>query len=44
LRRQDRSCAGGVIADAFRGVKGPEIVEYVLDIQEVQVLGDHAFE
>jgi uncharacterized protein (TIGR02246 family) len=34
----------GVIAEAFRGVESPEIVEYVLDIQEVKVLGDHAFE
>jgi ketosteroid isomerase-like protein len=33
-----------VIAEAFRGVDSPEIVEYVLDIQEVKVLGDHAFE
>ena len=33
-----------VIAEAFRGVENPEIVEYVLDIQEVKVLGDHAFE
>jgi uncharacterized protein (TIGR02246 family) len=32
------------IADAFRGVKSPEIIEYVLDIQEVKVLGDHAFQ
>ena len=31
-----------VIAEAFRGVESPEIVEYVLDIQEVEVLGDHA--
>lgn len=33
-----------VIAEAFRGVASPEIVEYVLDIQEVKVLGDHAFQ
>ena len=33
-----------VIAEAFRGVDSPEVVEYVLDIQEVKVLGDHAFE
>jgi len=33
-----------VIAEAFQGVKSPEIVEYVLDIQEVKVLGDHAFQ
>lgn len=32
------------IADAFRGVQSPEILEYVLDIQEVKVLGDHAFQ
>lgn len=32
------------IAKAFRGAAGPEIVEYVLDIQEVKVLGDHAFQ
>jgi uncharacterized protein (TIGR02246 family) len=33
-----------VIADAFQGVESPEILEYVLDIQEVKVLGDHAFQ
>jgi uncharacterized protein (TIGR02246 family) len=33
-----------VIADAFSGVESPEIVESVLDIQEIKVLGDHAFE
>jgi uncharacterized protein (TIGR02246 family) len=33
-----------VIAEAFRGVESPEIVESVLDIQEIKVLGDHAFE
>jgi uncharacterized protein (TIGR02246 family) len=33
-----------VIAEAFRGVESPEIVEYVLDIQEVKVLGDHALQ
>jgi ketosteroid isomerase-like protein len=32
------------IAEAFRGVESPEILEYVLDIQEVKVLGDHAFQ
>src|SRR5258706_5126509 len=32
------------IADAFRGVQSHEILEYVLDIQEVKVLGDHAFQ
>jgi uncharacterized protein (TIGR02246 family) len=33
-----------VIAEAFGGVENPGIVEYVLDIQEVKVLGDHAFQ
>ena len=33
-----------VIAEAFQGIESPEIVEYVLDIQEVKVLGDHAFQ
>jgi uncharacterized protein (TIGR02246 family) len=33
-----------VIADTFKGVEFPENVEYVLDIQEIKVLGDHAFE
>jgi uncharacterized protein (TIGR02246 family) len=33
-----------VIALAFREVESPKILEYVLDIQEVKVLGDHAFE
>ena len=33
-----------VIAEAFRGVEDPDILEYVLDIQEVKVLGDHAFQ
>jgi uncharacterized protein (TIGR02246 family) len=32
------------IAEAFRGVESPEILEYVLDIQEVKVVGDHAFQ
>ncbi|HEY7449668.1 MAG TPA: SgcJ/EcaC family oxidoreductase [Vicinamibacterales bacterium] len=32
------------IAEAFRGTESPEILEYVLDIQEVKVLGDHAFQ
>ena len=32
------------IAEAFRSVESPKIVSYVLDIQEVQVLGDHAFQ
>ena len=32
------------IAEAFRGVESPEIVESVLDIQEVKVLGDHAYQ
>ncbi len=33
-----------VIAEAFRGVESPQILDYVLDIQEVKVLGDHAFQ
>ncbi len=33
-----------VIAEVFRGIESPEIVEYVLDIQEVKVIGDHAFQ
>jgi uncharacterized protein (TIGR02246 family) len=33
-----------VIAKAFEDVESPEIVDYALDIQEVTVLGDHAFE
>lgn len=33
------------IAEASRGVENSvEILEYVLDIQEVKVLGDHAFQ
>src|SRR5688572_16049286 len=32
------------IGEAFKGVESPEIVDYVLDIQEVKVLGDHAFQ
>ena len=32
------------IAEAFQGVESPEIIEYVLDIQEIKVLGDHACE
>jgi ketosteroid isomerase-like protein len=32
------------IAEAFRSVEGPELVDYVLDIQEVEVVGDHAFQ
>jgi len=32
------------IAEAFRGVENPGILAYVLDIQEVQVFGDHAFQ
>ena len=33
------------IAEASRGVESTvEILEYVLDIQEVKVLGDHAFQ
>jgi uncharacterized protein (TIGR02246 family) len=34
----------GTIAEAFRGTENPGIVEYVLDIQEVKVFGDHAFQ
>jgi uncharacterized protein (TIGR02246 family) len=35
----------GTIAEAFRGVESSvEILDYVLDVQEVQVLGDHAFQ
>jgi len=33
-----------VIAEAFRSVESPEIVDYALDIQEVKVFGDHAFQ
>jgi len=33
-----------VIAKAFQGVESPEIVEYVLDIQEVKILADHAYQ
>jgi len=33
-----------VIAEAFQGVETPEILEYVLDIQEVKVLDDHAYQ
>jgi uncharacterized protein (TIGR02246 family) len=33
-----------VIAKAFEGVESPEIVDYVLDVKEITVLGDHAFE
>jgi uncharacterized protein (TIGR02246 family) len=32
------------IAEAFRSVESPEIVDYALDIQEVTVLGAHAFQ
>jgi uncharacterized protein (TIGR02246 family) len=32
------------IADAFRGAKSPEILEYVLDVQEVEVVGNYAFQ
>lgn len=34
----------GTIAEAFRGVENPGIVEYVLDTQEVKVFGDHALQ
>jgi uncharacterized protein (TIGR02246 family) len=33
-----------VIAEALGGTEDPEIVEYVLDIQEVKVLGDYAYQ
>ena len=33
-----------VIAEALRGRESPEILGYVLDIQEVKVLGDHAYQ
>jgi len=33
-----------VIAEAYRGLLSLEILESVLDIQEVKVLGDHAFQ
>ena len=33
-----------VIAEASQGQLSLEILEYVLDIQEVKVLGDHAFQ
>jgi uncharacterized protein (TIGR02246 family) len=32
------------IARAFEGVESPEIVEYELDMQEVMLLGDYAFQ
>jgi uncharacterized protein (TIGR02246 family) len=32
------------IAEAFEGVQSPEIVEYELDMQEVMLLGDYAFQ
>jgi len=32
------------IAEAFQGVESPEIVESELDIQEVRVVGDYAFQ
>lgn len=32
------------IAEAFRGVESPEVVDSVLDIQEVKVLGDYAYQ
>jgi uncharacterized protein (TIGR02246 family) len=33
-----------VIAQALSGGEDPEILEYALDIQEVKVLGDHAYQ
>src|ERR1051325_10150631 len=32
------------IAHTLQGIESPEIVEYTLDIQEVRVLCDHAFQ
>jgi ketosteroid isomerase-like protein len=32
------------IAEAFRSTPRPEIVEYALDIHEVEVVGDYAFQ
>ena len=32
------------IAEAFRSAESPEILDYVLDVQEVKVLGDYAFQ
>ena len=32
------------IAEIFRSVERPEIVDYALDVQEVEVLGDYAFQ
>jgi len=32
------------ISEALQGVESPEIVDSVLDIQEVKVLGDHAYQ
>src|SRR5262249_33062823 len=32
------------IEEAFRNLASPRIVEYVLDIEEVRVLGDYAFQ
>jgi|SRR5690349_10091749 uncharacterized protein (TIGR02246 family) len=32
------------IAEAFRVVERPEIVDYALDVQEVKVIGDYAFQ
>ena len=32
------------IAEAFQSVESPEIVDYVLDVQEVKVVGDYAFQ
>ena len=33
-----------VIAEAFKGAPRPEIIDYMLDIKEVKVLGDYAFQ
>jgi uncharacterized protein (TIGR02246 family) len=32
------------IAEVFRSVESPEVIDYVLDVQEVKVLGDYAFQ
>jgi len=32
------------IAEAFRGTDSPKILEYVLDVQEVTIVGDYAYQ
>ena len=52
MDRRLRAAAGGGADHAgahyhcrsIRGMEPPEILEYVLDIQEVKVLGDYAFQ